>query len=58
MFLLSVLNEKTDMNYCVIIFVFALNALPMVFSTCSTSSGNYASYSVDEALSMNSHFLN
>lgn len=38
------------MKQFTIITVYLLTALPMVFSNCETSNGNYASHSVDRAL--------
>lgn len=38
------------MKQSTIIIVYLLTALPMAFSNCETSNGNYASHSVDRAL--------
>lgn len=40
-------KKGRKMNQIMIKFLFVLTALPMVFSTCKTSNGNYVSHSVD-----------
>lgn len=41
-------GRKQTMNYWMIIFVFVLTALPMVFSSCGISKGNYVSNFAEE----------
>lgn len=50
-------GKKQTMKFCMIIFVFVLTSLPMMFSTCTMSRGNYVSNSIADLNRNRHHFF-